>query len=228
MAGCQQLRQTIDVCPANITVVVHTDLAFLTLFGGDENHTVGSSRTVDGTTGSILQHVDTLNVGRVQVVDVTTAHTVNNVERLGVAIGTSTADGNLEAVARLTRIGLDANTGALALQGTKYLCGVQFSNVLTLHFYSSTGHEFLLLHTVTHDYHFFKLSVVFLHGHVDSRLIANCNLLCQKADVADHQRSTGLHIEREVTVDVGNCTVTCALFQNAGADNGSHGVNNRT
>ena len=51
--------------PAVTEVVVDLCLTHLTFLGGHENHTVGSTGTVNGTRGSILQHLDTLDIIRV-------------------------------------------------------------------------------------------------------------------------------------------------------------------
>ena len=67
--------------PANISVVGNLAGTFFSALGGNENHTVGSLRTVDGSRGCILQHVDALDIGRVEGGDVT-GHTVDKVERL--------------------------------------------------------------------------------------------------------------------------------------------------
>ena len=167
----------------------------LTLFGSYENHTVCSSRSVDGTRCSILQHVDTLDVGRVQVVDVTASHTIDNIKRLGITIGTSTTDGNLKTITRLTRYCLNAHTGALALESAKHLSRVQFGNIFTFHLDSSTSDQLLLLDTITDDNHFFKNGVVIFHRDVESRLVANGNLLCLETDKRHNDRCTRLHIK---------------------------------
>ena len=218
LLGSQHLGQTVDIAPTHVAVVAHLDLTSLTLLSGHEDHTIGSSRTVDGAGCSVLQHVNTLDVGRVQVVDVTTGHTVDNVQRLRVTIGTSTTDRHLKAVTRLARYGLDGYTRALALKSAENLSGVQLCDVFTLYLNSSTSDQLLLLDTVTYDNHFVEQSVVFLKSDVVSTLVTNLDFLSLKADVRNNNRSTGIHVEREVTVEIGYNTVRGTFFCYTGSD----------
>ena len=225
LLSIQHLGQTIDIRPTDVTVVRHLDLTSLTLLGGHEDHTVSSSRTVDGAGCSVLQHVDTLDVGRVQVVDITTGHTVDNVKRSGVTIGTSTTDSHLKAITGLTRYGLNRHTRALALESAEHLCGVHLGDVLTLHLNSSTSDQLLLLDTITYDNHFVKNGIVVLHRDVEMILIANGNLLSLVTDETDNEGCTGFNIDREVTVEVSNHTVTgVSFFYYAGTDDGTHSI----
>ena len=56
----------------------HT-LGIATTLGSYDNDTVGSSRTIDGCRRSILQHIDTLNVGRIDMINTRHIHAINNV-----------------------------------------------------------------------------------------------------------------------------------------------------
>ena len=224
----QHLGHLVHVLPTHVTVVAHLYSSFLTLLGGDENHTVSSRRTVDGSRGSVLQHVDTLDVGRVQRVDVAAGHTVDDVDRSGAAVRTCTTDVDFESVTRLTRSCLDGDTRCLALQCAEGLGGVQLGDVLTFHFQCSTGDQLLLLDTVTYDHHFLQCLVVFLKSNSQRALVSNDDFLRRVTDVADDQRCAGLHIEREITVEIGNRTITCTLLHHRGSDHRAHGVDNST
>ena len=53
--------------------------------------------------GSVLQHLDALDVARVQIVDTALdRHSVNDVERVAVVDGSDTTDTNLRGCTRLT------------------------------------------------------------------------------------------------------------------------------
>ena len=68
-------------------------LVFLTVLGGDDDHTVSSTRTVDGTGRSILQHLNGLNVVRREVANGSThGHAINDIQRGGAAESTQTTD----------------------------------------------------------------------------------------------------------------------------------------
>ena len=80
----------------NAGVEVNLNLAFLTLLGGDDDHTVGSTRTVDTGRGGILQHLDALDVVTIQFVHARLrGHTVDDVQRVVVVQRTHTTDANL-------------------------------------------------------------------------------------------------------------------------------------
>ena len=163
LLSSQHLWKSVYIRNTDVGIVADLELTFLTLLGSNEDYTISSGRTIDGTRSSILQNVDTFYIGRVQVVDVT-CYTVNNIKRSGVAVGTGTTNRNLETITWLTRVGLDVNTRSLALESTQCLSGVQFSNIFTLYFYSCTCNEFLFLDTVTYYYHFVKSFSVFLQS----------------------------------------------------------------
>ena len=165
LLGIQHLWHAIYIRPTNVAIVRYLDLALLTLLGSNKDNTIGCGRTIDGTGCGILQNVDTLDVGRVQVVDIT-CYTINNIKRSCVAVGTGTTDRNLKAITRLTGSRLNVNTRSLALQSAEHLCGIHLLNIITLHFDSRTCDEFFLLNTITYDNNLIKSLVVCLHGNL--------------------------------------------------------------
>ena len=162
LLSCQHLWHAIYVSPTYVGIVRYLDLTLLTLLGSYKDNTIGSSRTVNGTGCGILQNVDTLDVGRVQVVDIT-CYTINNIKRSCVAVGTGTTDRNLKAITRLTGSRLNVYTRSLALQSAQHLSGIHLLNIITLHLNGRTGNELLLLNTITYDNNFFESLVVCLH-----------------------------------------------------------------
>ena len=69
--------------PAVRKIIVNLRLAYLTLLGGNEYYTIGSTGTIDSTRSSILQHLDTLDITRVEIVETTLdRHAVYDVERI--------------------------------------------------------------------------------------------------------------------------------------------------
>ena len=96
LGGVKHIAVLPWVLPAVREVVVHVYSALLAALGGDEDDTVGSTCTVDGARGSVLQHLDALDVARVQIVDAALdGHTINDVERVAVVDGSDTTDTNL-------------------------------------------------------------------------------------------------------------------------------------
>ena len=69
--------------PAVREVVVDLSLALLSFLGGDENHTIGGTCTIDGTRGSVFQHFNRLDVRGVHAFHTVLVggHTVYNIKR---------------------------------------------------------------------------------------------------------------------------------------------------
>ena len=91
----QQLRTLVGVRPTNSTIVRKLNLTSLTLFCGYQDNTVSSTGTINSSRSSILQHVDGLDISRVNVVKASTCYTVNHIKRCRVTSGTNTTDVNL-------------------------------------------------------------------------------------------------------------------------------------
>ena len=91
--------------PAIREVIVDRGLTHLTLLRGNEDNTVGGTSTIDSTRGSILQHLDTLNIARVHALHtiLVSRHAIDNIEGFRVVDRTDTTNANHRLCARLTR-----------------------------------------------------------------------------------------------------------------------------
>ena len=96
LGGVEHIAVLPWVLPAVREVVVDVYSTLLAALGGDEDDTVGSTCTVDGARGSILQYLNALDVAGVQIVDAALdGHTINDVERVTIIDSTDTTDTNL-------------------------------------------------------------------------------------------------------------------------------------
>lgn len=116
--------------------VFQNTLAGLTALGGDDHHTVGAARTVDGRSGGILQDVDAGDIVGIQEVErvagrsgadtavvhvarglvAAERHTVHYEERVvAAANGGRTADTDVDTAAGFAVVVGDAHTGCAAL-----------------------------------------------------------------------------------------------------------------
>ena len=126
--------------------------AFLTGLGGDEHDTVTGLRTVDGGGGGVLQDLDGLDHGRIQILDVVHLQTIDDEERSDVAgVGGVTADTDVSALARSTGGVDDLDTGGLALQGGGGVGGGTVLQVLGTDRCHGAGQVALALDAVTDD-----------------------------------------------------------------------------
>ena len=208
------------------------NLTSLTLLGGHQDHTVSSTGAIDGCRSSILQHVDALDVARIQTIQTiicsTTGDSVNH-EQWGTGThGTHTTDVHLKALSRLSRCLCNVHTRSAGLHSAQSIGGVQLGDIITLHLNGSTGHQFLLLGTVTYDNHFLQDGIVILHRNLEVVLVTNLDFLSLETDERYDDRCTRLHIEREVTVKVGNSTIRGTLFHYAGSDDGTLSIDHST
>ena len=82
--------------PSIAEVVVNLGLTHLTLLCGNQDNSVSSAGSVDGTRSSILQHLDTLDIVGVNTLQTVLIcwHTVDDVQRIGIINSTCTAHAN--------------------------------------------------------------------------------------------------------------------------------------
>ena len=87
-----------------VTGVVHLQrLVFLTILGSDNNDTIRSTRTIDGTRRSILQNLDGLDIIRREVTDSGTHwHTIDDIKRSCATERTDTTNSHSRICTRLT------------------------------------------------------------------------------------------------------------------------------
>ena len=97
-------------------------LSFGSGLGGDQHYAVSTSRTVDSTTGRVLEHVNPFYIAGVQSAQILYRHTIYHIQRCRVGIDTgTTADHYLHTTARSTVRSAYLHTGKRTLQ---YLCDV--------------------------------------------------------------------------------------------------------
>ena len=136
------------------------------MFGSNHDNAVGTSGTVDGGSGGILQDLDTLDVGRVHEVGIVAyLHTIDYIKRRSVAIdGTDTTDADSSLSVRRTVLHRNLYTGSSTLKG--------LTDVLrhALHHGSlvNSSHrtrDFALLHrTVTYNHYVLKGAAILFEG----------------------------------------------------------------
>ena len=194
----------------------------------NQNNAIGCTCTIDGAGGSVLQYVDTFDVGRVQSIDIATGHTIDNVDRSRITIRTGTTDIYLISITRLTGNSSNVHTGRLALQSAQGIRGIQFGHIIALYFHRCTGHQFLLLDTVTYYDYFFQHFRILGQGYFVMVLRTDNDFFGGIADERNHQRSSRFYFDREITVDVGNNTLRRTFNQHIGTNDRSHGIANDT
>ena len=84
LVGVEQVELAGELACLPVGVEFHLQLACLCRFRGDDDYTVTTLRTIDGSQGGVLQDVDGLDVCRGNIVDVVGDETVDHEERLAV------------------------------------------------------------------------------------------------------------------------------------------------
>ena len=152
---CQVVDILLNLVYTEITFIIDLQrLFFLTVLGRDNHHTIGSTRTVDSTGRSILQHLDGLNVVRREITD-GSAHgnTVDDVQRGLVSVQrTDTTDTDQRVGTRLTVRG-DLHTGHLTFKHRRDIRMRHSLQFVGIHNRYRTSQVGLLLNTVTHNDH---------------------------------------------------------------------------
>ena len=204
LLGIEHLHLVDGFLPTLVSVEADHGTAVLTALRGDEHHAVGRLRTIDGGRGSVLQHVDALDVGRIERSDVA-ADAVYNIKRRRGTGGADTTDIDLESLTGLSRLRDDGHAGGLPLQCLQRIGGVELGHVVALDLKGGAGDEFFLLHTVADDHDIVER--VGLFGKLNGKVVA-CHLhfLLHKTNVGDEKRLTVIGLQGEVSVEIRHST----------------------
>ena len=218
LGGVEHVALTPGALPAATVVVVDLRVALAAALGGDEHDAVSSTRTVHGTRGSILQHLDALYVIGVQVVQAALdGHAIDDVERVAVVDGTDAADADARGIARLARVGGDGDTRCEALQRVIHTHGGHHTQVARVHLRDGCRDHTLLLHAVADDHHILQRLGIFLQDDVQHG--SGRHALRRVAHERNHDGRTTLHVlQRKTTVHVGDGTVRRTPHGDRGAD----------
>ena len=120
-------------------IEVYLDLTFLTLFSGDDDYSIGSTRTVDRSRSRVFQDLDGFDVVSVQFVHTCFRwYSVNDIKRVVVVQRTDATDTDGSGAARIT-IGCNVHTGNTALKGFHRIVLTLFLNLVYLNDGYGTG-----------------------------------------------------------------------------------------
>ena len=222
LCGIHHLGYIMECRECNGSCIVQGHLAFLTSLGGYENHTVGTTCTIDSGSRSILQYLDALDVLRVDIIDTTVLddHTIHYIERI--TFGTDralTTDGDATYCTRALRIG-DIHTGSLTLHTLQGILYRHSCQVLGIQVGQGTGYIALALHTITYYYDFIQSLVVFQQSYLQIALSGNTHFLGCITDIRNFYGSILWHIgQSKVTIKISYGTIGSAYYFNTGANN---------
>ena len=211
---------------ADTTVVGDLRTAVLAAFlGGDDDDTVGSARTVDGSGGSILQDGEAGDVFRIDHCQgvgktlhafVVHGETVDDDERVvGGVERRTTADADGSVGTRRTTRGGDIDTGNLTNEHVLRIGRDALGHFVGFDGGHRTGGVCLLHFGVADHHRLVEGGVVFK---CDDNGAVGFHVGHFVADVAHANHRAGLHVEAEVTVHVG----LCGCLRAGHGDSGKH------
>ena len=154
-----------NVSEAQIGTEIHLYIALLTVLGCNQNHTVGSYRTVDGSGSTILQNLHRLDVLRVHAVDIA-RKTIHDIKRFVISECLDTTNLDAHTGTGVTATSQDVHTGYLTLQSLSWVGSSALSHLLGIDRRKSSGHIATLHGTITYYNHFAQSLGVFAHGDV--------------------------------------------------------------
>ena len=193
--------------------------------GRDKDHARGTSRTVDGRGGGILDDGDALHVGRVEVLEIT-LHTVHQHERITAVNGVAAADVDRGGLARTTGSGSDVQARDGTLQHVTHIqCGTVLQ-VVCLDDGHGARQVGLLRGTVADDDGVFQHVIVFLEHHQDLLAALDGNLLRLIAQAGNLEDSVGIDADSEGAIHVGDCAGTAG--NHGRPDDGTARIRHRT
>ena len=201
---------------------VHLRLAALAGLGGDDNHTVRRTATVDSGCRSRLKDRDSLDILGVNEREgvrrtchalVVHRHTVDNDKRCCGCVERCTAsDSDVCSAGGVTAIGVYHHTGACANKEV-LRCGCEAGlDVGGLHHAQRAGGVGFLHCTIAHNHEFAHGDGVGLEVHGDVGAVIHRYFLCVAAHIRDYQSGGRSHFDGELTVEVGDNAKACRAF----------------
>ena len=242
------LGQAVRHIPTERVGVAHLATAGSTLLGGDDDSTVGSVGTVQGSGGGALQDGHRLDVFRVDIVTtggevhtiavhsvvdgevrlgtegvVVDGNTIHNIQRLVVTgDGGGRTQNHGSGGTRSTTGRGDGHTGDTALESIYEALTARLGNFLGLHALDrstyGTSHTF---HTeLGGNRGFLQALRILIQRYADVGATSDGNFLVCIAERSKAQRCIGGDIDGIITINIGSDTGLCPLDQNASTHDG--------
>ena len=193
-------------------IEVNAYLTLSTFLGGDDDNTIGSTATIDTCGCRILEHLDGLDVVRVQLVHTRLGrHTVDDIQRVVVVERTHTTYSHRGST-RGSTVGCDVHARHLALQGFHRVVLLLFLQVFGTDSTNGTRQVRLALSGITRHNHFFQHLVVLLEHDIHTH---SClHTLRHKPHVGDTQYRTRSNGQLEITIKIGDGAIRRSFLQN--------------
>ena len=206
----------LDTSVVSTLLDVKADIHFalLSFLCGNQNHTVRGTVTIKGGRGCVFQYRHRLDVGWVQVADVSTKrHAVEDVQRTGITVdGSHTANADAGVLTGLTVSAVHLHTRHSSLQGRGNARGGAHLNSLALHFLYRASQRGFLLCAISHHNHLVEVVGIVLHTYEHVGL--GYLLVGNHSDVREAQHGIAVGDgKRKITSPIGYRTNFVITFQ---------------
>ncbi len=200
-------------CRIEVEVGAEVDLglAAFAFLGGDDDHTVGCTATIDGCCGGVLEDGEALDVvggnhgqGAQRTVGVVHGHSVDNDQRIVGGVERSTAaDADVGTGAGVTAVGCNYHTGACTYQQVVGVGGKSGLNFIGLDYGHTTGGVLFLHCTVTYYHEVLENFGVGGEVNGDVGAAVQGHFLCLATYVGHYEGSIGSGDNAEIAVYIG-------------------------
>ena len=188
------------------------------LLGGDENHAVRCARAVDTGRRGVLEHLDRLDVVRVQASHFAYGAVHQHDRIVGVVDRRTAADQEFRRRTRRSVGRGDLQAGDTAFHTVPDEVHGHAFEGFAVHFRDRRSHGLARLRAVSHDHDLLQHRLVLLHRDVDHRTAADQLFAFRVTDVREEQDRAGLRLDRIGAVGPGGRAARGVLHQHRGAD----------
>ena len=202
--------------------VVHLHASRLSLLGGNDDNTIGGTRTVNSSSRGIFQNRKRLDVigvdGRERIAHtfdfgVIDRHPVNNDQRVVAGRhGRTSAHTDRSPGSRSAAVGNHADTCGLTHQQVGSRSSHTFYHLVRIDCHHRAGHVILLHGTITDHHRFLKHHRIILEGHRHTGSSFHFNRLV--TDERNHEGRMLRNTQNKVSVQIGNRTDRRIILHN--------------
>ncbi len=190
---------------------IHFHGTFRTFLGSNDNHTIGSTRTVNGSSRSILQNLNRFRIGRIEVNARIGNHSIDDPQRRVVAQRAYTTNLNIGILA-CTPTAANIDTGCQALHLARQCPCSAFLHFLGINNGNRSSQVGFLHSLITDDNHFLQCFRIIFHHHAQGSSLID-NFLRKHTDIRENECTSFLSTHWEITVNIGNGTRGSTLHQ---------------
>ena len=201
-----------QILPSYISVILNTYLSFFALFGRYQDYSISSSRSINSRGCRIFQYINSLNVGWIQHVNISTGHAIYHVQRFRIINCSKSTYNDFKAITRFSALLCNVYARSLTLQRTKCTNRIHFRNIFSFHLNSRTCYQPFLLYTITDYYHFIQNLIIGIKFYFKIRLLFYVYRFCLISQIRDLKTCAIINSERKLSIQISNCTVIRTLF----------------